>query len=227
MRAPVTRLASVAVAALLTSGVTARAEARPNAGADADHSALSRVLSAVQVNLDADRPGPERAVLVRSAHDPLDVDFYLFAGLPDEDDKGGHTPVLHVPALAFAGIMTGESPWLEVAGNGSLRLNQEWIAAGRDAWDSTLTIAARDGELRVAGWTRRSWDRITASTVSCDWNLLTGNWERTWHDQNPDTGEEASGRETGVDRQAVTLAKWPERAETLTAKCQHENQLAR
>ncbi|MDO5621408.1 MAG: hypothetical protein Q4G24_08065 [Paracoccus sp. (in: a-proteobacteria)] len=182
---------------------------------------ISQVLSAVQVELDDTYIGQERAVLVQA--DDAGADLYIFAGVPD--DRAGEL-ILHVPDLVFSGQMAGQTPWLEQAENGSLLLHAEQIGIGRTFWERTLTIAQRDGAIVVAGSTYSSLDRLSASTIDCGWNLLTGKWVLDWSDQNPDTGESRDGSDSGVDKQHITLAEMGgQNNDSLFKHCQHKNTL--
>ncbi|MDO5612335.1 MAG: hypothetical protein Q4G14_03720 [Paracoccus sp. (in: a-proteobacteria)] len=205
--------AAVFTAAMLTA---MPATTLAQAAADPVPDALSRVLSAVQADLAPDYIGSERALLVRSEQDPVDVDFYLFAGAPDH--REGEL-ILHVPGLAYAGVMAGQIPELELAGNGSLILHELQTAVGRHVWESALTLAVRNGDLLLAGWTYSSRDRVMAGVLACDWNLLTGDWTLTWDNLDPEAYQPASGHANGKDRQPVPVADWPARRDSLTAKC--------
>ncbi|MCX7302108.1 MAG: hypothetical protein NTX73_17345 [Rhodobacterales bacterium] len=72
----------------------------------------------------------------------------------------------------------GQIPWLELAPNGSVQIISGNDAIGRDRWNLTLTIAYRDGEYRVAGYTYIYRDTLDlANNLVCDVNLLSGKGE--------------------------------------------------
>lgn len=71
--------------------------------------------------------------------------------------------------------MAGFGSELTLAKNGSLQIHQYNEAVGRDRWSRTLTVAYRDGQYVIAGFTFYAYDTLRAdSTESCDYNLLTG-----------------------------------------------------
>ncbi|MDO5658120.1 MAG: hypothetical protein Q4G36_07335 [Paracoccus sp. (in: a-proteobacteria)] len=177
---------------------------------------LSRVLAMIEVDLEPEVIGAERALLVRADGQDGDVDFYLYAGVPD--DREGEL-LLHVPAIAWAGPMAGQSPEFDLAENGSLILREMQIGIGRNPWDSALTIANRGGKIIVAGYSLNVWDRVSASSSVCDWNLLTGRWSRVWEHPSASGNQAHGGEDTGRDMQHVPLRDWPARPERLTAKC--------
>ena len=79
------------------------------------------------------------------------------------------------PGLAWMGGMAGQEPHLEVTEGGSLRVVSMNDSVGRDRWMLTLTVAHRDGALRVAGLTYDWRDTLDlAAGGTCDLNLLTG-----------------------------------------------------
>lgn len=202
-----------AIDALLTAALAAA----PLVPAYADDDPLSRVLAMAEVDLDPEVIGYERALLVRAA-DAQDgeVDFYLYAGVPD--DREGEL-LLHIPGLAWAGAMAGQTPELERAENGSLILREMQIGIGRNPWESTLTIANRGGKIIVAGYSLSVWDRVNASSSACDWNLLTGRWSRIWEHPSASGDQALGGEDAGRDVQHIPLQDWPARPARLTEKC--------
>lgn len=71
--------------------------------------------------------------------------------------------------------MVGNETVLSTTKSGSLELNQQNLAMGRDRWERTLTIAYRDGKYVVAGFTFMYQDTLVPeSGFSCDYNLLSG-----------------------------------------------------
>ncbi len=72
----------------------------------------------------------------------------------------------------------GQIPSLQLAPNGSVQIVSGNDAIGRDRWNLTLTIAFREGEYRVAGYTYAYWDTLDlANNLVCDVNLLSGKGE--------------------------------------------------
>lgn len=184
--------------------------------------AFARVLSAVQVELSAAHVGTERAVLVQSAEPDADAaDLHAFASPPDE--RAGSL-IATITAMAYAGQMGGQTPWLEVADNGSLLIQSEQIGIGRHPWSLTLTVTEPDGQILLAGLTHVTWDRATVGSVSCDWNLLSGRWHTEWDraDQPEEGITGQQGDETGRDTRRLTLAGWAEAGQQLPGFCFHD-----
>jgi hypothetical protein len=72
----------------------------------------------------------------------------------------------------------GQTPELGLADNGSVQLTSMNDAVGRSRWRLTLTIAYRNGDYRVAGYTYEWRDTLDlADNGVCDVNLLTGQGE--------------------------------------------------
>ncbi|SET68462.1 hypothetical protein [Paracoccus homiensis] len=162
---------------------------------------LPRVLQAVTVEISADHIGEERAILV--AGDPADAggaDLVILASSPDE---AAGQPIAIGRNLVWMGSMAGQIPTLTVSATGSLQLRAEQIGVGRSPWEEVLTFAERDGQIRVAGYTLRQWDRLTAASASCDWNLLTGRWVRDI--EYPDR---AASHDSGIQPALRLLADW-------------------
>lgn len=180
-------------------------------GLDADEaSVLPRVLSAVAVEISAAHNGPERAILLSSA-DPDAADLAIFSG---PLDGSAPEPVAVVRGLVWAGRLGGQVPWLKEAENGSLLVHSEQTGIGRNPWEQTLTLAERDGEIRVAGYTLNQWDRVLAHSARCDWDLLTGDWVLEIEaDGDPQT-------RTGNDPRVVTVADWALEQDGFPRQCQ-------
>ncbi|WP_265502718.1 hypothetical protein [Paracoccus beibuensis] len=184
--------------------------------------AFARVRSAVQVELSDTHIGTERAVLVQSADPDTDAaDLHVFTSSPD--DRAG-SPIAFIPAVAYAGRLGGQTPWLEVAENGSLLIQSEQIGIGRHPWSLTLTVAERDGQILLAGLTHATWDRATAASVSCDWNLLSGRWRTEWEraDQPEEGFAGQRGDDTGRVARRLTLAEWAEAGQQVPRFCFHD-----
>lgn len=183
---------------------------------EAEAAVLPRVLSALPVEISADHIGEERAVLLESAGpDAGFADLVILAGAPD--DRAGQT-IAVARDLVWAGAMAGQVPWLEVAGNGSLLVHSEQIAIGRSPWEETLTLAEREGQIRVAGYTLNQWDRFTAGTARCDWNLLTGKW-LSESEVEPEDGPPRRQRREGRLPRIVSVSDWKSETDSFPDFC--------
>ncbi len=116
----------------------------------------------VQADLDKDGQ-PETYSLLDNGTGTVD--------LSAETGSGAST----FPGVAWTGGMAGQEPNLAVSPAGSLLLMSRNDAVGRDRWTLTLTVAQRDGALKVAGITYQHYDTLDpANAGSCDLNLLSG-----------------------------------------------------
>lgn len=69
----------------------------------------------------------------------------------------------------------GQQPELAVTPQGSVQVISMNESIGRDRWHLTLTLAYRDGAVRVAGYTWNEYDTLDNDAwTDCDLNLLTG-----------------------------------------------------
>ena len=167
----------------------------------ADQAPLARVT----LDLIADRAGSEVAELTLTPGNDSAADLTIRAA--------DGAVLAQIAEMTTAGSFAGAEPRLEVAENGtSLRVYQEWTGIGRNPWESVTTIAARDGEVIVAGFTQNMWDRITNETLACDWNLLSGDYvvkacalDDPGRDQ-PGTCHQQE--KTGRNAQRITLEDW-------------------
>ena len=99
-------------------------------------------------------------------------------------DTGNGTADLQIDDTAWGTVFAADIAWvggpgqvpeLGLADNGSVQLTSMNDAVGRGRWRLTLTIAYRDGDYRVAGYTYEWRDTLDlADNGVCDVNLLTG-----------------------------------------------------
>ncbi|HEV7320942.1 MAG TPA: hypothetical protein VGO04_20280 [Ensifer sp.] len=69
----------------------------------------------------------------------------------------------------------GQAPAIEATANGSLIITSHNDSIGRDRWEQKLTLAYRNFEFVVAGYTYSSYDTLDPDNTShCDFNVLTG-----------------------------------------------------
>jgi len=132
----------------------------------------SQAISAVTADWNEDG-GFDRAILVDGGNDDADLHIYLSVD-PASD---GQNMNLHLfkPGFAWMGVMWGQQPSLSVNDQGSLMIHTENTGIGRNAWNQKLTVAWRNEQFVVAGYTHDSYDRIDPdAVVNCDLNLLTG-----------------------------------------------------
>lgn len=72
-------------------------------------------------------------------------------------------------------IMAGRAPSITALENGSILVTTHNDSIGRDRWEQRLTIAYRNFDFAVAGYTYTSYDTLNPDdTTDCDFNVLTG-----------------------------------------------------
>jgi hypothetical protein len=123
------------------------------------------------VNADWNEDGRfDKALLAINPDDSSQVDLYLYLS-----SEKGLLLATYVPAVAWHGEMFGTQPDLDVNARGSLLIYSQNDAIGRNRWRETITVAYREGQFVVAGYTYTSRDTLDLdNTMSCDVNLLTG-----------------------------------------------------
>lgn len=71
--------------------------------------------------------------------------------------------------------MAGQAPSVTALPNGSLVITTHNDSVGRDRWEQKLTIAYRNFDFVVGGYTYSSYDTLNLDNTShCDLNVLTG-----------------------------------------------------
>lgn len=115
-------------------------------------------------------------------------DLALLAEPPEssEDDHGiyiylkGETNRLQLKTFApnkvWGNLTTyGQEPFIEALPNGSILITSHNDSIGRDRWEQKLTVAYRNFDFVVAGYTYSSYDTLDLDNTSeCDFNVLTG-----------------------------------------------------
>ena len=148
--------------------------------------------------------GMDRAVLV--APEDIDHDVGLYIYLDDSDNSSSLK--IFKPNLVWSGTMWGTTPSLTVTSAGSLQVISQNQAIGRNRWSQRLTIAYRNDNFVVAGYTYESYDTLDPDAeLVCDVNLLTGKGIKNKKIfSNP--------------RQTIKLANWTE--ESVPKQCQEQ-----
>ena len=154
------------IAALLLSA------ALPVAVAAADFPA-ERV--AAMASGDWNKDGVADLVLVATPGDNSGEDngLYVYIAKPEENRL---TLALTLPNTIWGNLaMYGQEPELAALANGSFTLTTKNDSVGRDRWRQSLTIAYRNFDFIVAGYTFSSYDTLNPDAGSeCDLNVLTG-----------------------------------------------------
>lgn len=140
---------------------------------DTEASILPRLIDSACLDLIEDLNGCEQVVVVASETEPDRADLII---LSDWRTDPASAPLMVARSIAFNGAMWGMAPELMQAENGSLRLASQQTGIGRFPWHQTLTIAYRDDAFVLAGFSYSTYDRGAGHSMSCDVNLLTGDY---------------------------------------------------
>lgn len=100
-----------------------------------------------------------------------------FDGLFYLSDESGRLALLHhIPDIVWgSSVMFGQEPSVTKTPYGSIIIGSQNSAIGRDRWEQKITIAYRDNQLILAGFTYSFYDTLdTENYGNCDLNLLTG-----------------------------------------------------
>ncbi|MBW9066239.1 hypothetical protein JNB71_23315 [Rhizobium herbae] len=131
-----------------------------------------RIVSAATGDWDKD-DSPDLAMLV-SAPEGSDEDHGIYIYLKGETNR------LQLKTFApnkVWGKLTiyGQEPFIEALPNGSILITSHNDSIGRDRREQKLTVAYRNFDFVVAGYTYSSYDTLDPDNTSqCDFNVLTG-----------------------------------------------------
>ena len=102
-----------------------------------------------------------------------DNGLYVYLAKPEENRL---TLALALPHTVWGNLtLYGQEPELAALANGSFTLTTKNDAVGRDRWRQSLTVAYRNFDFIVAGYTFSSYDTLDPDSGSeCDLNVLTG-----------------------------------------------------
>jgi hypothetical protein len=128
---------------------------------------------------DWDKDGAPDLALVAAPGDDSgeDAGLYIYLAKPQENRL---TVALALPNTVWGNVqLAGQEPELAALASGSLTLVTKNETIGRERWRQTLTIAYRNFDFIVAGYTFSSYDTVAENGVEnethdCDLNVLTG-----------------------------------------------------
>jgi len=128
----------------------------------------SNVLSVVTGDWNQDKQ-LDAAVLMKNKDI---VELYIFLA----NEKNRLQQVIYKPDIVWMGGMGGTVPYLKTSKKtGSLFIHSENDSIGRNRWSQTLTIAYRDKNFMIGGYSYNSYDTLDLSNnLNCDINLFTG-----------------------------------------------------
>lgn len=129
---------------------------------------------------------PDLAVLAEAAADAEDDQLGIYIYLRDDHDLlrlAASAPGKIWGSTAIDGIY-GQEPSIKAAGKSSIAVHSQNSAIGRDRWEQTLTLAYRNGQFVVAGYTYSDYDTLDPDAGgTCDYNALTGKLQKGGKDQ--------------------------------------------
>ncbi|MEC7121138.1 MAG: hypothetical protein VXW65_14720 [Pseudomonadota bacterium] len=132
---------------------------------------IDRVISVVTTDWNEDGL-PDRAILMMG--DDTDADLYIFQS-ENHDPQQPKTLKVYQNSIAWMGNMWGTWPSLELNARNSLLIHSGNEAIGRNRWQQTLTVAYREQQFKVVGYTYRDRDTLDLETYShCEINYLNG-----------------------------------------------------
>ncbi|MXN52033.1 hypothetical protein GR158_12970 [Shinella sp. AETb1-6] len=134
------------------------------------------------------------AVIATPENDGDDNGLYVYLAKPNESRL---TVALSLPNTVWGSLtLFGQEPELAALANGSFTLSTKNETIGRDRWRQSLTIAYRNFDFIVAGYTFTSYDTLNPDGgQECDLNVLTGKGK-------------SSGRPVAGQAQFVLLKDW-------------------
>lgn len=121
---------------------------------------------------DWNNDGIEDPVMILNINDGEQFDVLFFLS----DEYGRLALSHHIPDMIWgSSAMFGQEPSVTKTPYGSIIIGSQNSAIGRDRWEQKLTIAYRDNQLILAGFTYSFYDTLdTENYGNCDLNLLTG-----------------------------------------------------
>lgn len=137
------------------------------------------------------------ALLVASPAQGDDIGIYIY--LRDKD-HALLTLATQAPGKVWGNGsldgMFGQDPSIEALSSGSIAVHSQNSGIGRDRWEQALTLAYRNEQFVVAGYTFSHYDTLdTNNTGACDYNVLTGKVTR-------------DGKASKVDAKTIPVADW-------------------
>lgn len=146
---------------------------------------------------DWDKDGnPDLAMLVSPPEGGDEEDHAVYIYLEDGDTGGLKLKTVAANKIWGDLTMAGRAPSITALPNGSILITSHNDAVGRDRWEQKLTVAYRNFDFVVAGYTYSSYDTLDPDNTSeCDFNVLTGKGK-------------SNGKPVATKGEIVLLANW-------------------
>jgi len=124
---------------------------------------------------DWDKDGSSDLAMLVSAPEGSDEDHAVYVYLDDGDTARLKLKTVAPNKIWGDMIVAGRAPSIEALPNGSILITSHNDSIGRDRWEQKLTVAYRNFDFVVAGYTYSSYDTLDLdNTTDCDFNVLTG-----------------------------------------------------
>ncbi|OCP36521.1 hypothetical protein [Ensifer sp. LC163] len=123
---------------------------------------------------DWDKDGASDLALLVKPGDGTDEDNAVYIYLAGEDGPLALKSAIPNKVWGQYGLV-GQAPSITALPNGSLLITTHNDSVSRDRWEQKLTVAYRNFDFVVAGYTYSSYDTLDPNNTSqCDLNVLTG-----------------------------------------------------
>ncbi|MCV9965604.1 hypothetical protein OIU34_27380 [Pararhizobium sp. BT-229] len=124
---------------------------------------------------DWDKDGSLDLAMLVSAPEGSDEDHAVYIYLEDGDSAQLKLKTVAPNKVWGDWTMAGRAPFIAALPNGSILITSHNDSIGRDRWEQKLTVAYRNFDFVVAGYTYSSYDTLDLDNTSkCDFNVLTG-----------------------------------------------------
>lgn len=124
---------------------------------------------------DWDKDGSLDLAMLVSAPEGSDEDHAVYIYLDDGDTARLKLKTVTPNKVWGDLIMAARAPSIAALPNGSILIESHNDSVGRNRWEQKLTIAYRNFDFVVAGYTYSSYDTLDLdNTTDCDFNVLTG-----------------------------------------------------
>ncbi|RDJ13863.1 hypothetical protein [Rhizobium grahamii] len=158
----------------------------------------ARIIDATTGDWDGDGH-EDLALLVAPADDASDDQIGIYLYLRDSDHellRLSLTAPDKIWGSTNADGVFGQEPSLKAIGRSSIAIHSQNSAIGRDRWDQTLTVAYRNKQFVVAGYTYNHYDTLDPNAAgSCDYNALTGKLQK-------------DGKDVKAEPRVLPIAEW-------------------
>ncbi|WP_426230009.1 hypothetical protein [Pararhizobium sp. DWP3-4] len=145
---------------------------------------------------DWDKDGSSDLAMLVAPVEGTDEDHAVYIYLNDGDSDRLKLRTVVANKVWGDLTMAGRAPSITALENGSILITTHNDSVGRDRWEQKLTVAYRNFDFVVAGYTYTSYDTLDPdNTTECDFNVLTGKGK-------------SSGKPVATKGEIVLLKDW-------------------